>query len=190
MASIIIEISPGELIDRLTILEIKPERLRDPVKLANVQAEHAALQTNVETQVDRSDALHVLHAELREVNLRLWDIEDEIRDCERRKDLGASFVALARSVYLTNDRRREVKRAINVLLGAALVDERPIGRRAGTGHRPKQRNRPDGGQYAKLARRGRSSPLGRLNSQRAKPYPKRRSMPVLSLSNTGRQLPR
>ena len=110
MASIIIEISPGELIERLTILEIKPERLRDPVKPANVQAEHAALQTNVETQVDRSDALHVLHAELGEVNLRLWDIEDEIRDCECRKDLGASFVALARSVYLTNDRRREVKR--------------------------------------------------------------------------------
>ena len=84
----------------------------------------------METQVDRSDALHALHAELREVNLRLWDIEDEIRDCERRKDLGASFVALARSVDLTNNRRREVKRAINVLLGAALVDEkayRPTG---------------------------------------------------------------
>jgi hypothetical protein len=124
MASIIIEISPGELIDRLTILEIKRERVRDPVKLANVQAEHAALQAAMERQVDRSDAVQTLHAELREVNLRLWDIEDEIRDCEHRKDFGASFVALARSVYLTNDRRSELKRAINVLLGSALVEEK------------------------------------------------------------------
>jgi hypothetical protein len=122
-----IEVSPGELIDKLTILEIKLDRIRDPQKLKNVETEHATLRSAYETHVPASETLGSLVDELREVNLRLWTIEDDIRSCETRQEFGRAFVSLARSVYLTNDRRSELKRDINALLGSKLREEKSYG---------------------------------------------------------------
>jgi hypothetical protein len=123
-SSIQVEISPGELIDKLTILEIKRERIRDLDKRLHVELEYSKVREVFDKRIELSEALQELYVGLRGVNVRLWDVEDEIRDCERRKDFGAPFVELARSVYLTNDRRAEIKRAINTLLGSALVEEK------------------------------------------------------------------
>jgi hypothetical protein len=99
--AILIEVSPGELIDRLTILEIKPDRIDDAQKRRNVEIEHAALRAAYEAHVPASTTLAALVDGLREVNLRLWTIEDDIRDCESRQEFGQAFAALARSVYLS-----------------------------------------------------------------------------------------
>jgi hypothetical protein len=119
-----IEVSPGELIDKLTILEIKLDRMGDAQKRRNVEAEHAVVRAAYEAHVPASATLAALIDKLREVNLRLWTIEDDIRDCERRQEFGPTFVALARSVYLSNDRRSELKREINALLGSKLREEK------------------------------------------------------------------
>jgi hypothetical protein len=119
-----VPVSPGELLDKISILEIKSERIADADKRANVHREldlltglwHAAgLETSEVTR---------LRADLRALNESLWDIEDAIRDCERRGDFGERFVELARSVYRTNDRRAAVKRAINEALGSGIVEEK------------------------------------------------------------------
>ena len=123
MASVTIEIAPGELIDKITILEIKSERIADPAKLANVRVELETL-TARRTALPTSDELDGLGAELKVVNERLWVIEDEIRDCERASDFGPRFVELARAVYRTNDIRADLKRQINTLLGSRLVEEK------------------------------------------------------------------
>jgi hypothetical protein len=119
-----IEVAPGELIDKLTILEIKRERIKDPAKLANIAVEFAALQSAYDAAIRTSDALQGLRAQLRDVNSRLWVIEDDIRDCEREQDFGPRFIELARAVYRTNDRRSEIKREINLLLGSSLIEEK------------------------------------------------------------------
>ena len=120
-----IEISPGELIDRLTILEIKLDRIHDARKRRNVETEHAIVRAAYDAHVAPSETLGSLVDELRDVNLRLWTIEGDIRACERRREFGPAFVALARSVYLCNDRRSELKREINALLGSKLRQENP-----------------------------------------------------------------
>ena len=122
-----IEVSPGELIDRLTILEIKLDRIHDAQKRRNVETEHAVVRAAYDAHVTASETLGSLVDELREVNLRLWTIEDDIRACERRQDFGPAFVALARSVYLSNDRRAELKRDINAFLGSKLREEKSYG---------------------------------------------------------------
>ena len=122
-----IEVSPGELIDRLTILEIKLDRIRDAQKRSNIETEHAVVRAAYDAHVPDSEKLGSLVDELREVNLRLWAIEDDIRACERRQEFGPPFVALARSVYLSNDRRSELKRDINALLGSKLREEKSYG---------------------------------------------------------------
>ena len=119
-----VEISPGELIDKITILEIKRERITNPTKLENVEREWKVLTAARDGTVKPSAELDRLAAELKRINERLWEIEDEIRDCERRKDFGKEFVELARGVYLNNDRRSEIKRAINELLGSRLSEEK------------------------------------------------------------------
>ena len=119
-----IAVSPGELIDKLTILEIKLDRIGDAEKRRNVEIEYATLRSAYETHVPASLELCALFAELRQINLRLWVTEDEIRACERRQDFGAAFVSLARSVYLTNDRRSALKREINALLRSNLCEEK------------------------------------------------------------------
>ena len=123
-ATIAVEIAPGELIDKITILEIKLERIADPAKRRNVAVEHETLVQARDRAIAASDALDALAAELKSINETLWVIEDDIRDRERAKDFGPRFVELARAVYVTNDRRSEVKRRINELLGSRLIEEK------------------------------------------------------------------
>ncbi len=119
-----VEIAPGELIDKITILDIKRERITDPGKLANVRREHADLVRARDAALPASPDLDRLAADLKSVNTALWEIEDSIRDCERNRDFGPRFVELARDVYRTNDRRARLKRDINDLLGSSLVEEK------------------------------------------------------------------
>lgn len=119
-----VEVSAGELVDKITILEIKAERISDPAKLANVRRELGSLTAARREALPISEELDELAAELRRINERLWEIEDDIRDCERQGDFGERFVKLARSVYRTNDRRAAAKRSINDLLGSELVEEK------------------------------------------------------------------
>ena len=123
-AVVTVEIAPGELIDKITILEIKSERIADAGKLANVRLELQVLAETRDAALPVSDALTRLIADLKRVNETLWQIEDDIRDCERAGDFGPRFIQLARDVYITNDRRAALKRDINVLLGSRLVEEK------------------------------------------------------------------
>ena len=122
--SITIQISPGELIDKLTILDIKSARIKNEQKLANVRYEREILTRSRDEAIEPSASLDRLTEGLREVNESLWEIEDEIRLCEQRGDFGERFVELARSVYKTNDRRAELKRSINELLDSPLIEEK------------------------------------------------------------------
>ncbi len=119
-----VEVSAGELVDKITILEIKAERIADPDKLANVHRELRSLTATRREALPRSQELDDLTAELRRINERLWEIENDIRDCERKSNFGERFVELARAVYRTNDRRAAAKRGINELLGSELVEEK------------------------------------------------------------------
>jgi hypothetical protein len=121
---ILAPVSAGELIDKITILRVKAERIGDPAKEANVRAELALLEATAAQAVEASDELERLTAELTQINAALWDIEDGKRDHERRQDFGPSFVQLARRVYIDNDRRAAVKRAINALAGSEIVEEK------------------------------------------------------------------
>ncbi|MEK9726065.1 MAG: DUF6165 family protein [Rhodospirillaceae bacterium] len=123
-STVTVEIAPGELIDKITILEIKMERIADAAKLKNVRAELDVLAASRDAHLPDSAELDDLSAELKRINETLWVIEDDIRDCERGGDFGETFVELARAVYRTNDRRAEVKRRINDLLGSHLVEEK------------------------------------------------------------------
>jgi len=124
MQPIRVEIAPGELIDKITILEIKRERMQDAAKLRNVTTELEVLTKARDTSLAPSETLSQRAAELKAVNEALWLIEDEIRDCERRGDFGARFIELARSVYRQNDRRAAIKRQINELFGSSLIEEK------------------------------------------------------------------
>ena len=124
MSTVTIEVSPGELVDRITILEIKAERIADPGRLANVREELATLSRARDGALPPGPEVDRITADLRTVNETLWDVEDALRDCERAGDFGPRFVELARSVYRTNDRRSELKRALNLALGSRLVEEK------------------------------------------------------------------
>lgn len=119
-----VDVAPGELIDKITILEIKSERMEDATKLANVRLELATLQAARGRALLASAELDELVAQLKKVNEELWEIEDKIRDCERQKDFGSTFVELARSVYRSNDHRADLKRQINELLGSSIREEK------------------------------------------------------------------
>ncbi|MGP0061279.1 MAG: DUF6165 family protein [Beijerinckiaceae bacterium] len=119
-----VEIAPGELIDKITILEIKFENIHDEHKLVNIRREYEMLRDVLQKEVVQSEELSRLTAALKEVNAELWRIEDDIRAQERAKTFGAEFVALARSVYRTNDRRAALKREINELLRSVLIEEK------------------------------------------------------------------
>ena len=121
---ILVPTAPGELIDKLTILRLKEERIADPAKVANVQVEKEALMKTADAHVPSSAELKALWEELYQINADLWVIEDDIRDCEKAKDFGETFIRLARAVYITNDRRADVKKKINLLLGSALIEEK------------------------------------------------------------------
>ena len=122
--SLLVAVSAGELLDKLTILRIKKERIIDVKKLKNIVTELDQLKVVVTQKLPMSKELDVLVQQLQEVNERLWEIEDEIRSLECKKEFGEQFVRLARSVYRTNDQRAELKYRINVLLDSELVEEK------------------------------------------------------------------
>lgn len=119
-----VPVSFGELFDKVTILEIKRDKMDDAAKLVNVRKELTLLEELREPRVEKSQALEELVARLKEVNTDLWEIEDAIRDCERRQEFGDDFVSLARSVYKKNDERSRLKREINELLDSEIVEEK------------------------------------------------------------------
>ena len=119
-----VEIAPGELIDKITILEIKAERIADAGQRANVLIELATLTDARAAAISPDGEIDRLAAELKTVNEALWEIEDDIRECDRDGDFGPRFVELACAVYRTNDRRAELKRAVNLRLGSRLVEEK------------------------------------------------------------------
>jgi hypothetical protein len=124
MADPIVPVSWGELLDKIAILEIKRLRLRAPEAVANAERELAALNPCLTMLVPAPAGLAELRAALAAVNLRLWTIEDRIREKDALGDFGAEFVALARSVYRENDERGRIKQAINSLLGSGIVEEK------------------------------------------------------------------
>jgi hypothetical protein len=125
MPELLVPISPGELIDKITILEIKSARMTDAAKLHNVRTELTLLEeTWRASEFSRKADISEEWARLREVNGQLWDIEDEIRDKERAGEFDARFIELARAVYVTNDERAAAKRRINTKLGSTLVEEK------------------------------------------------------------------
>tara|TARA_S200000501_G_scaffold214623_1_gene201534 strand:- start:214 stop:588 length:375 start_codon:yes stop_codon:yes gene_type:complete len=119
-----VDIAPGELVDKITILEIKLERITGEAKLQNIRTEWAVLTKARDADLPRSTQLDNLTAELKEINEKLWVIEDDIRDCERQRDFSNEFIRLARAVYLNNDERARLKRRINELLGSPLIEEK------------------------------------------------------------------
>jgi Family of unknown function (DUF6165) len=122
-AMIRVPISPGELLDKITILRIKSKRMSDPQKLANVRLELKELEDTWRAGAPKTDVESDLKA-LLEVNERLWVIEDDIRDKERAQAFDAEFIRLARAVYFENDERAAIKRRINIKLGSAIVEEK------------------------------------------------------------------
>ena len=123
-ASVSVEISPGELIDKITILEIKLDRMVDAEKLVNVKREFEVLTAARDDALKQTPELDRLSADLKKANESLWEVEDDIRDCERANDFGDTFVKLARAVYVNNDKRSQLKREINELLGSSLIEEK------------------------------------------------------------------
>ena len=122
--SVTVEIAPGELIDKITILEIKLQCITDEAKLQNVRTEWAVLKKSRDANLPCSAELEDLTAKLKKVNEKLWTIEDYIRNFERRRDFSDEFIQLARAVYLNNDDRARLKRSINELLGSNLIEEK------------------------------------------------------------------
>jgi len=124
MKDILVPISPGELLDKITILRIKAARMTDAAKVANVKHELALLEATWKESGAASVDLSGDEAELTRVNEMVWVIEDDIRDEERAKRFGEKFIELARAVYFTNDERAAIKKRINTLLGSTIVEEK------------------------------------------------------------------
>ena len=118
-----VEISNGELLDKFSILEIKMGNITDPSKLVNIENEYRELTSDC-TDLLRNSAISSLYADLKSINQKLWIVEDDIRECERRKDFGPEFISLAREVYFTNNNRARVKKEINLASGSSLVEEK------------------------------------------------------------------
>ena len=122
--SIKIDVSVGEIMDKLTILEIKAEKIQDEAKLANVRKERDSLLPVISQPAYQTDEVKQLVVKLKSINLKLWDIEDDIRLKEADKAFDEGFIELARSVYFTNDERAAVKKQINLATGSELVEEK------------------------------------------------------------------
>ncbi|MBN9319457.1 MAG: hypothetical protein BGN86_11585 [Caulobacterales bacterium 68-7] len=121
--AILVPVSAGELVDKITILRVKAERI-DAAKVENVRKELALLEAVAADALPITADIERFTAELAEVNAALWDVEDGKRDCERRGDFGADFIRLARLVYVENDRRAAIKRSINEAVGSDIVEEK------------------------------------------------------------------
>ena len=124
MSEIQVPVSPGELLDKITILQIKSERMSDPAKVANVRTELTMLTQVWASAVEADDTIAALTIELKSINEALWEIEDDIRDEERNQRFGERFIELARAVYVTNDQRAEAKKKVNLHLNSTIVEEK------------------------------------------------------------------
>lgn len=125
MADVIkVPVSFGEVLDKITILEIKSERIADPEKVRNVRLELDELSTTWNEAVQDQAAIADLRRQLKAVNEALWEIEDDIRDQEAAQDFGSKFIELARAVYVTNDKRAAIKKEVNLALGSRFVEEK------------------------------------------------------------------
>ena len=119
-----VPMSVGEVLDKITILEIKSERIADAEKVKNVRLELDELSATWNEAVQDQEAIADLRKQLKEVNEALWEIEDDIRDQEAAQDFGAKFIELARAVYVTNDKRAAIKKDVNLALGSRFVEEK------------------------------------------------------------------
>jgi hypothetical protein len=120
-----VEVSNGELLDKLSILELKMSNISDQKKLVNIKKEHNELDPLAKELFDKYGLdLETLYNNLCAINSQLWVIEDDIRECERNKNFGSDFVSLARAVYFTNDKRSDVKKSINLLTDSGFVEEK------------------------------------------------------------------
>ena len=116
------EISSGELLDKISILEIKLKKIKDKENLKEINKEYAILKQSQNLNIKLTNELKDLFDELKKVNLNLWDIEDKLRICEKNKDFGEKFIELARRVYINNDSRSKIKSEINKLLGSNIKE--------------------------------------------------------------------
>ena len=116
------EISSGELLDKISILEIKLKKIKDKENLKEINKEYAILKQSQNLNIKLTNELKDLFDELKKVNLNLWDIEDKVRICEKNKDFGEKFIELARGVYFNNDSRAKIKSGINKLSGSNIKE--------------------------------------------------------------------
>ena len=122
MNKIIVEVSVGELLDKISILEIKQDKIKDPEKLNFINNEHSILKNQLEKNVKSDDKLEKLFQELKDINAKLWVIEDDKRDCEKNKDFGEKFIKLSRDVHFLNDDRAKIKLEMNNHTGSAIKE--------------------------------------------------------------------
>ena len=122
MNKIIVEVSIGELLDKISILEIKQEKIKDPEKLKFINNEHSILKDQLEKNIKSDDKLNNLYQSLKEINAKLWVIEDDKRQCEKDKDFGEKFIKLSRDVHFLNDDRAKIKLEINNHTGSVIKE--------------------------------------------------------------------
>ena len=122
MNKIIVEVSVGELLDKISILEIKQGKIKDPEKLKFINNEHAILKSQLEKNIKSDEKLNELYQSLKEINSKLWLIEDEKRLCEKKKDFGEKFIELSRDVHFLNDDRAKIKLEINNYTGSKIKE--------------------------------------------------------------------
>ena len=122
MNKIIVEVSIGELLDKISILEIKQEKIKDPEKLKFINNEHSILKDQLEKNIKSDDKLNNLYQSLKEINSKLWRIEDDKRQCEKDKNFGEKFIKLSRDVHFLNDDRAKIKLEINNHTGSAIKE--------------------------------------------------------------------
>ena len=122
MNKILVEVSIGELLDKISILEIKLEKIKDPQKLKFITNEHSILKNQLDKNVESNEKLSELFQSLKEINTRLWKIEDDKRQCEKDKDFGEKFIKLSRDVHFLNDDRAKIKLEINNFTGSAIKE--------------------------------------------------------------------
>ena len=122
MNKIIVEVSVGELLDKISILEIKQDKIKDPEKLNFINNEHSILKNQLEKNVKSDEKLEKLFQELKDINAKLWVIEDDKRNCEKNKDFGEKFIKLSRDVHFLNDDRAKIKLEMNNHTGSAIKE--------------------------------------------------------------------
>ena len=122
MNKIIVEVSIGELLDKISILEIKQEKIKDPEKLRFISNEHSILKKQLDDNVKSDDKINDLFQSLKDINAKLWVIEDDKRQCEKVKDFGEKFIKLSRDVHFLNDDRAKIKLEINNLTGSKIKE--------------------------------------------------------------------